>query len=704
MNAQLSRAALLCLCALAAPSPASAIIDGEPVGDETRYDAIGALGFAARVGLEGPLPAPDDTWHCTATLIGPSLALTARHCLFAGGAPVDPTTLALVFRRNPDGSLGVTDPSAADRGLSSFHRVRASEMRVPDTGANDVALVELAEPVTHIAPLSLAIHGTMLAEGSPIRVAGWGREGPTSSDPQTGLRTCDTTTVGSWTDYYVTFTGPSATSCGPASHDSGAPILVRSVDDEERIVGIVNASIAADRLVSAAALPQLDALTHTPWSGVDLSVDGHSHALRYFRVGEEIELEITVRNGGSAPAADVTAEISVVGLGPEPERQTLHSQPIGDVGADGAVTQTIRFRPPHDTSQSMHRLAVRVSSAGDVLASNDEYVPPQQEARFYAVPRVLVYRDLYFAFLHQESSVVGALAVFERGDGTVAALVTGPGRAVALEHSALGGDRTLVLDAFGADGAPLALGLTLPIHPVGDRQTGSEPIRVVPAVVSGNTSRDDRFAGVFYSGSANHGAGRYVGSFLDGAREPISALALPSRNVVLVIPDLAAPNGSYLLAGPEGEQFEWRVSSSVASSLAARATQRFDPDRDQYVAEGTVTTPEGVERPFLLVREASALAEGDPCHDDAECVAAGALRCAPDVWRCTDEPPTAVEEDAGAPSGSDGGVPPLPQRDAGAASPVSGGGCGCRAAGRSGAPATALVAGLALVALLRRRR
>ena len=221
-------------------------------------------------------------------------------------------------------------------------------------------------------------------------------------------------------------------------------------------------------------------------------------------------------------------------------------------------------------------------------------------------------------------------------------------------------------------------------------------------MVSGSTSRDDRFAGVFYSGAANPGAGRYVGTFLDGDREPVSALALPSRNVVLVAPTLAAPNGAYLLARDEDEGIEWGEASTIASSLAGRATQRFDHGRDQYIAEGTITTPAGVERPFLLMREASALAGGDPCHDDAECVAAGSLRCAPDVRRCTDEPPV-IEQDAGPPVGSDSGVP-APQRDAGSPGPMSGGGCSCRASGRSGAPPMAMMAGLALVALLRRRR
>src|SRR5690606_12647894 len=118
-------------------------------------------------------------------------------------------------------------------------------------------------------------------------------------------------------------------------------------------------------------------------------------------------------------------------------------------------------------------------------------------------------------------------------------------------------------------------------------------------------------------------------------------------------------------------------------------------------------TIDGAERPFLLVREASALGDDDPCHDDAECLAAGSLRCVPAEGRCSDEP---LAGDAGA-APRDGGAPDAgssrtdaeaPRDDAG--SPVTAdGGCSCRTSGRRRASSALALPLFALVALRRRR-
>src|SRR5690606_13488688 len=158
----------------------------------------------------------------------------------------------------------------------------------------------------------------------------------------------------SWSGDLAHFPAASGSVCGPASHDSGGPILVRSSTGEERVVALVTATSFGQRLELVAGLPQLAALTHTPWGGADLSVDGYTHPLRYFRIGEEIELEVTMRNGGDERSGAAVLEISVSQPGAEPRRQVLHTEPLeGGVDAESVVTQAVRFRAPDDISQTM---------------------------------------------------------------------------------------------------------------------------------------------------------------------------------------------------------------------------------------------------------------------------------------------------------------------------------------------------------------
>src|SRR5690606_4890382 len=138
-----------------------------------------------------------------------------------------------------------------------------------------------------------------------------------------------------------------------------------------RILAIVTATSFGERLDTVAELPQLSALTHVPWSGVDVSVASYSHELRYFAAHEEIEVEVTLRNAGNTSSGDVNVELALREPGATPRRQTLTSQRVPGVDANSVASRTLRFRPPPYTAPSLHRLEVRVSAAGDVLASND---------------------------------------------------------------------------------------------------------------------------------------------------------------------------------------------------------------------------------------------------------------------------------------------------------------------------------------------
>lgn len=178
----------------------------------------------------------------------------------------------------------------------------------------------------------------------------------------------------------------------------------------------------------------------------------------------------------------------------------------------------------------------------------------------------------------------------------------------------------------------------------------------------------------------------------------MSAMMMPTGNIVLVATSNAEfyeeveLTGAYGFANAAEDPVTWgRFDDFIDGTAAVVAEQRFDADVDQYVAEGTWTVGD-VVRPFRLVREAGLAHEGEPCHDDAECIDAPA-RCAPDAGICTtmeasDGDAGSVDHDAGASSVPDAGAPA-----------AMAAGCGCRAASGRDVPAGWLAV-LALFALV----
>jgi hypothetical protein len=189
-------------------TPAAAIVAGDPV-------QRGTFSFVAQLSRAGYPGFPAEPF-CTGTLVDPYFVLTAVHCverLSAGEVTVQ---------------VGNVKAGADDGAWRRVGRI----LRHPDyRGAhNDVALLELTEPVKKIAPVRLATPGEshLWSGGVPLDVGfavGWGAvdgSGTASTVLRSREMIIDGVTPDSASVPKIT------TSVGACYGDSGGPLLVFS--------------------------------------------------------------------------------------------------------------------------------------------------------------------------------------------------------------------------------------------------------------------------------------------------------------------------------------------------------------------------------------------------------------------------------------------------------------------------------------------
>lgn len=146
--------ALFFLAALI-PTTAFAIYNGAL---ETGYDAVGAVVITyAGGGGEG---------MCTGTLVGDSWVLTAAH-----GYETGCTTFFLL-------GSDASDPEATFT-VDSWTVHPAYDA---GSGANDIALLHLATPVTGTTPMSMSTAAPTLLVGSDVVVVGFGQASTSGSE------------------------------------------------------------------------------------------------------------------------------------------------------------------------------------------------------------------------------------------------------------------------------------------------------------------------------------------------------------------------------------------------------------------------------------------------------------------------------------------------------------------------------------------
>lgn len=218
---KLFAALLLTLLAVAAPTPAFAIAHGQDAPD-------GDYPFSVRLTMTG-IPTADhgsrDSW-CSGALVAPRWVITAGHCFRDAddrrvSHPVAGRTTATVGR--------------ADLTRPAGHVVDVVAVHQSDTA--DVALAELATPVTDVTPLRVATDPPR--PGELVRLTGYGQTSAASDRPtrlQTGRFVVDR--VDQWT---VDVSGRSPrqdTSACP--HDSGGPYFREDPAGTPELIGVVS--------------------------------------------------------------------------------------------------------------------------------------------------------------------------------------------------------------------------------------------------------------------------------------------------------------------------------------------------------------------------------------------------------------------------------------------------------------------------------
>jgi V8-like Glu-specific endopeptidase len=196
--------------------------------------------------------------HCTGTLVGPRLVLTAAHCV---SDPRLGTNLEVMF--------GSDVASSGSRFVRVIQAVRHPDYRSDGDDADLAVLVlDREAPVAPVALGDQPLDGTV---GASVRIVGFGVTGP--SDGATGTKRSGTSTVAEVQDQvFRTAPGTSLTCQG----DSGGPLFAPE-GTAERLVGVTSRgdpgcssygiNVRVDRFLQDFIVPWIAATSSTPPPG-----------------------------------------------------------------------------------------------------------------------------------------------------------------------------------------------------------------------------------------------------------------------------------------------------------------------------------------------------------------------------------------------------------------------------------------------------
>ena len=196
--------------------------------------------------------------HCTGTLVGPRLVLSAAHCV---SDPRLGTNLEVMF--------GSDVASSGSRFVRVTQAVRHPDYHGDGDDADLAVLVlEREAPVAPVALGDQPLDGTV---GASMRIVGFGVTGP--GDGAIGTKRSGTSTVAEVLDrVFRTVPGPSLTCQG----DSGGPLFA-PVGTAERLVGVTSRgdpgcssygiNVRVDRFLQDFIAPWIAATSSTPVPG-----------------------------------------------------------------------------------------------------------------------------------------------------------------------------------------------------------------------------------------------------------------------------------------------------------------------------------------------------------------------------------------------------------------------------------------------------